>query len=285
MNQPDYFDIHTHLNFTAFDEDRGEVIDRALEAGVWFNNVGTQQDTSRQAVEIAESRPEGVYATVGLHPIHTTASFHDEQELGAGGTEFTSRGEEIDTEYYRRLAQHEKVVAIGETGLDYFHLDEEATRSAQKQAFEAQIALAHSLEKPLMLHIRNGKNGEDAYGEVLDILEHTPHSGGNAHFFAGDRDQIRRFLEQGFCISFTGVVTFTEDYNELVRYVPLDRLMAETDAPFVAPKGRRGRRNEPLLVREIAEQIVKLRPEPDAEVRSALVENACRLFSSAFLLN
>ncbi len=113
------FDVHTHVNFAAFRGDYRDVIQRALDAGVWMVNVGTQRDTSARAVEIAREFPEGVYAAVGLHPIHTEKSRHDEEELG-GDTAFTSRGEEFDYEYYKKLAQDEKVVAIGECGLDYY---------------------------------------------------------------------------------------------------------------------------------------------------------------------
>ena len=119
---PKYIDIHSHVNFTAFDADRDDVIKRALDNDTWMINVGTQIDTSKKAVELANKYKEGVYATVGLHPIHTGKSFHDEQELGSEGKEFTSRGEAFDKEKYLELARNLKVVAIGECGLDYFHL-------------------------------------------------------------------------------------------------------------------------------------------------------------------
>jgi len=131
---PKYIDIHSHVNFTAFDADRDEVIKRALDNDTWFMNVGTQIDTSRRAVELANKYKEGVYAIVGLHPIHTGASFHDEKELGEGGKEFTSRGETFDKEAYRELLKDPKVVAIGECGLDYYHMDEESIKK-QKENF------------------------------------------------------------------------------------------------------------------------------------------------------
>ncbi|MCX6747330.1 MAG: TatD family hydrolase, partial [Candidatus Nomurabacteria bacterium] len=147
-----YIDIHSHVNFKAFDEDRDAVVSRALEADTYMINVGTQVDTSRSAVEMANKYEKGVYAIVGLHPIHTGASFHDEKELGVGGADFTSRGEVSNKEVYREFLKNPKVVGIGECGLDYFHMDE-ASIQKQKEAFVAQIELANEVNKPLMLHI------------------------------------------------------------------------------------------------------------------------------------
>src|SRR3989344_71281 len=147
-----YFDAHTHVQFVAFNNDREEVIKRSLDAGVGMNIVGTQYDTSASAVALAEAHEE-VLATIGLHPIHTSKSFHDQKELGEGGKEFTSRGEQFEPAKYEKLAQSPKVIAIGECGLDYYSLDEE-TKEKQKKIFIEQIELANKLGKPLMLHIR-----------------------------------------------------------------------------------------------------------------------------------
>ncbi|MBV9159567.1 MAG: TatD family hydrolase, partial [Candidatus Kaiserbacteria bacterium] len=136
-----FFDAHTHTNFVAYDEDRDEAMRRSLEAGVGMNVVGTQRDTSRDALALAE-RYEDVYATIGLHPVHTAKSFHDEKELGEGGKEFTSRGEIFETVAYEALARHPKVIAIGECGLDYYRV-EEHTKDVQTKAFVAQIELAN----------------------------------------------------------------------------------------------------------------------------------------------
>ena len=155
-----YFDVHSHVNFKAYDEDRDEVIARALDAGVHMMNVGTQQDTSKDAVELAE-KYDGLYAAIALHPIHTSASYHDTKELGEEGKAFTSRGEEFDPEFYERLAIHPKVKAIGECGLDYYRLDEN-TAKVQKEVFIKHIEVANKVNKPLMLHIRSG-SGASAY--------------------------------------------------------------------------------------------------------------------------
>src|SRR3989338_6347870 len=145
---PKYIDIHSHVNFKAFDDDREEVIKRALENDTWMINVGTQLDTSRKAVEMAEKYEEGVYAIVGLHPIHTAASYHDEKELGSEGEAFTSRGEKFNKDQYRELLRNKKVVAIGECGLDYYRLSPEYIEN-QKKEFIEQIELANEFNKPL----------------------------------------------------------------------------------------------------------------------------------------
>ncbi|MDD5357486.1 MAG: TatD family hydrolase, partial [Candidatus Pacebacteria bacterium] len=161
-----FVDIHTHVNFAAFEKDREEIIQRALDARVAMINVGTQVDTSRKAIEMVE-KYENCYAIVGLHPVHTSKSFHDEKELSVGGKEFTSRGETFDTAIYRSMLKHPKVVGIGECGLDYYHLDEESIK-IQQENFEMQIDLANESGKPLMLHVRSNKeSGKSAYKDAL----------------------------------------------------------------------------------------------------------------------
>lgn len=271
-----YVDAHTHVNLAAFAEDHAEVIARAHEAGVALINVGTQQDTARRAVELAEAYDEGVYAVVGLHPVHTAKSFHDTQELGGEGKEFTSRGEQFDAAFYRELAQHEKVVALGECGLDYYRLDTD-TVAKQRDAFIAQIELANTVGKPLMLHIRPGAEG-DAYRDAWELLKEHATVRGNVHFFAGTIEDAKRFYDIGFSTSFTGVITFTHDYDEVVRYAPKDLIHAETDAPYVAPVPHRGTRNEPLHVREVVKKMAEIRGEDEEVLRLQLRENARTLF-------
>ena len=283
---PKYIDIHSHVNFKAFDEDRDAVIKRALDAGTWVINVGTQIDTSRKAIEIAHQYEEGVYAIIGLHPIHTGASFHDEKELGEGGKEFTSRGEIFDKEKYIELCKDEKVVGIGECGLDYFRLEEESIEK-QKKAFIEQIEVANEVGKPLMLHIRN--NPEDksrnAYADALEILKHHLNSKslpagrqGDVHFFAGSVDDAKAFVDFGFTLSFTGVITFAHSYDEVIKNTPLDMIMSETDAPYVAPVPYRGKRNEPIYVSEVVKKIAEIKGLSESEVAEAIIANAKRVF-------
>lgn len=277
--QPKYIDIHSHLNFKAFDEDRDEVIKRALDNDTWIINVGTQIDTSRKAVEIANQYEEGVYAIVGLHPIHTGASYHDEEELGTGGKEFTSRGEVFDKNAYRELLKDPKVVAIGECGLDYYRCDTESIEK-QKEVFINQIKLANEFNKPLMLHIRNNKESNDrnAYQDALEILREHSKVKGDVHFFAGAPADAKNFLDFGFTLSFTGVITFTHDYDEIIKNTPLDMIMSETDSPYVAPVPYRGKRNEPLYVKEVVKKIAEIKNLPETEVANAIIKNARRVF-------
>ncbi len=265
-----YFDAHTHVNFVAYNDDREASIMRAKEAEAGMNVVGTQFDTSKSAVELAE-KYDNVYATIGLHPIHTSKSYHDEKELGEGGKEFTSRGEQFDMAKYAKLGKSPRVIAVGECGLDYFRL-EEKTKEVQKDVFIQQIELANTIGKPLMLHIRN------AYDDALEILKAHAKVKGDAHFFAGDWATAKKFLDFGFTLSFTGVITFTHDYDEVIKNTPLDMLLSETDAPYVTPAPHRGKRNESAYIPLIVQKIADIRGEDFEKVAEQLFANAKRVF-------
>jgi TatD DNase family protein len=279
---PKYIDIHSHVNFSAFDQDRNEVIKRALENDTFLINVGTQIDTSKKAVELTKQYEQGVYAIVGLHPIHTASSFHDEKELGSEGKEFTSRGEIFNKDAYRELLKDPKVVAIGECGLDYYHLDKDSIEK-QKKAFIAQVELADEMKKPLMLHVRNNpkdtkEDSANAYNDVLEILKMYPNVRGDVHFFAGSVSIAQAFLDRGFTLSFTGVITFTHDYDEVIKMTPINMIMSETDSPYVSPVPYRGRRNEPVYVKEIVKKIAEIKGLGEVEVREAILNNSKRVF-------
>ncbi|PIR44428.1 MAG: hypothetical protein COV10_04800 [Candidatus Vogelbacteria bacterium CG10_big_fil_rev_8_21_14_0_10_51_16] len=295
---PKFIDIHTHSQFVAFDEDREVVMRRAEEAEVGQIVVGTQKDTSQAAVALANAYSD-TWATIGLHPIHTACSHHDTAELGGGeaAKAFASRGEVFDYAYYKALALDPKVVGIGECGLDYYRqttisadnrtrigMDSawREERERQMEAFEAQIALANEVGKPLMLHIRDGKTSKEstgeAYRDALATLKRTAKVAGNVHFFAGTTEIAKQFLDLGFTISFTGVITFTHDYDEVIRFIPLDMLQAETDSPYVAPMPHRGKRNEPAYVTEIVKRIAEIKGLHLEESRLALLHNARRVW-------
>ena len=265
-----YFDAHTHVNFVAYNDDREETIRRAKDAEVGLNCVGTQFDTSRAALELAR-KYENVWATIGLHPIHTSKSYHDEKELGEGGKEFTSRGETFDPSAYEELGKDPRVIAIGECGLDYYRVDK-STKDVQIEVFVQQIELANKLGKPLMLHIRN------AYDDALEVLKGHAKVKGDVHFFAGDWTVAKKFLDMGFTLSFTGVITFARDYDEVIRNTPLDMLLSETDAPYVTPAPNRGKRNESSYIPLIVQKIAEIRGEEFELVAAQLIENARRVF-------
>ncbi len=307
---PKYIDIHAHTNFIAFDSDRDAVIRRALEDDTWVINIGTQYDTSKKAVEMTNEYKEGVYACIGLHPIHTGASYHDESELGSEGKEFTSRGEIFDKEKYKELASHGKVVGIGECGLDYYHMDEESIEK-QKIAFIAQIELADELNLPLMLHVRNNPAPTDAsqggptdktrnaYFDVYELIKKhskslmggpaSPSQGGLpnigvSHFFAGSVEDMKRFVEIGIFISFAGPITYKPkpeicDYIAVIKETPLNMILADTDSPYVAPVPHRGTRNEPAYVKDIVKKIAEIKNLSQEEVAEAIFSNAKRVFN------
>ncbi len=274
-----YIDIHSHVQFNAFDADRDEVMKRALDNDTMVINVGTQIDTSKNAVALADKYDRDVYAIVGLHPIHTGASYHDQKELGEGGKEFVSRGEVFDKDIYRELLKNPKVVGIGEVGLDYYRMDDESIEK-QREALIAQIELANEFDKPIMLHIRNNPNdkSKNAYFDALEILKEHAKVKGDVHFFAGGLEEAKAFLDFGFTLSFTGVITFTTQYDEVIKNTPLDMIMTETDCPYVTPAPHRGKRNEPMYVREVVKKIALVKGLPEDEVASAIMANAKRVF-------
>lgn len=284
---PKYIDIHSHTNFKAFEEDRDAVISRALENDTWVINIGTQYDTSKKAVEMTNDYKDGVYATIGLHPIHTDASYHDEQELGEEGKDFTSRGEIFDKEKYKELASQGKVVGIGECGLDYYHMDED-TITNQKVAFIGQIEIANELGLPLMLHVRNNPTDKthNAYFDVYELVKKYSKLGsikGVSHFFAGSVEDMKRFIEIGIYISFAGPITYKPkpeicDYESVIKETPLDMILADTDSPYVAPVPHRGLRNEPSYVKDIVAKIAQIKGLDEEKVANQIVLNAKRLF-------
>lgn len=274
---PKYIDIHSHVNFKAFKEDGDAVIRRALDNDTWVINVGSQFSTSKRAVEMANKYKEGVFAIVGLHPIHLEELFHDDEEIGGQG--FKTRAEEFNKKDYLELLKDPKVVGVGECGLDYYHCSPE-TIEKQKKVFREHIFLAKETGKPLMLHIRNNPKDSslNAYKDVLEILEEYPGVKGDVHFFAGSIEDAKNFNDLGFTVSFTGVITFSHDYDEVIKSVPLDMIMADTDCPYVAPVPYRGKRNEPFYVREIVKRIAEIKNLPEPEVAKAIFANAKRVF-------
>lgn len=259
-----YIDAHCHLQFEQYDDDREAIIKQMHEQGIAGIVVGCDLDSSKKAVALAEAH-EHLYASVGLHPNHAP----DEQ---------------FDAAAYRALAQSSKVVAIGECGLDFFRplaLTDEV-KEKQRALFIEQITLAAELGLPLIIHARPSKGTQDAYQEVITILREAkskwPGLRGDSHFFVGGLHEAEELQALDFTLSFTAVVTFARDYDAVIRAATLSNILAETDAPYVAPVSRRGERNDPLSVVDVVTKMAEIRGESAETLRPALLENTRRMF-------
>ncbi|MBM2820945.1 MAG: hydrolase, TatD family, partial [Candidatus Berkelbacteria bacterium] len=238
-----------------FKNDYKEVIDRAFDNGVKaILNIGSNWETSLRAIEIAKKYPSGVYAAVGLHPIHV-------------------QDEDFNFENLEKLAQDKKVVALGETGLDYYHGN--GTKELQKEIFRKTITIANKIGKPLIFHSR------DAGDDILSVfMEEKFEPKGVMHCFAGNWQFAKYVLDLGLYLSFTGLITFSKNYEtfEVIKNMPLDRLMIETDCPYMTPEPYRGKRNEPAFVIEVAKKIAEIKKISVEEVAEQTSKNAIELF-------
>ncbi len=251
-------DTHCHLADTSFDEDRTAVLARALEAGVdriVAVGGGGPIEASEQSARLARGQTN-IRATAGIHP-HDASSYDDDIE------------KKIEA-----LLDEVEVVAVGETGLDY-HYDH-SPREVQRDALRRQLALAERRALPIVLHCRSAER------DLIDILRDRGHPPlrGVVHCFTGDYDAAKSYLDLGLLVSVTGILTFdkAEDLRKTVARLPLDRLMVETDAPYLAPVPHRGKRNEPAFVREVASVLAQLFDVDLEEVAETTTRNACSLF-------
>ncbi|PIT88804.1 MAG: hydrolase TatD [Candidatus Magasanikbacteria bacterium CG10_big_fil_rev_8_21_14_0_10_36_32] len=274
-------DTHCHVQFNAFKDDSAEVIKKCADKKIILNTVGSQLDTSRRAVKFAESF-DGVYATVGLHPIHLCSTEIDEEEI-----QFKSREEKFDIDIYRELAKHKKTIAIGECGLDFYHLPINMSRDEafvlQKEAFIKQIELAQELSLPVVIHVRS------AYQETIKILEELPYKiRGVVHCYSSNWRNAEKFLSLGLHLGFTATITFPAkktdpqiqaDLIETVQNCPLERILTETDAPYLAPQAYRGQRCEPWMVEEVVKKIAEIKKISYDKVNEITFANALKLFN------
>ena len=262
MNQK-LIDVHSHLQLPEYDADRAAVIARMKEAGVKTITVGIDFETSRQALALAGAYSNDLWATVGVHPINTHKPF--------------------DRVAFVALAQHPRVVAIGECGLDYYRMIHDApvrVQELQKKIFIEQIRIAHEVKKPLMVHCRPSKGTNDAYDDLIALFMNYESCIMNpvVHFFVGSPRIAEKLLTLGCYFTFGGVITFARDYDEAIRIIPLERIMLETDAPYVAPDPYRGRRNEPLYVKEVVEKLAQLKQVKSGEVAAYTTLTANTVF-------
>ena len=254
-------DTHCHLNFEGFEKDYEEVIKRCLARDMKMIVIGSQYPTSQKAIEIAE-KYENIFAAVGFHPVHV-----QEQEFNLGE--------------FAKLADHPKVVAIGETGLDYYHLwadskdEEEKVKNQQKEVMFELLELSKKKRKPAILHCR------DAYEDLIAALkEKNQEVKAVVHCFLGSRKIAKEFLEMGFNLGFTGILTFTDDKElfEVVKETPLERIFIETDAPYLSPEPYRGKRCEPSYVEFVAKKIAEIKNIPLEKVIEQTAKNAEEFF-------
>ena len=249
------FDTHAHLNDPAFDADRQELMESFAAAGVSLvMNAGCSLESSRQIVQMAEQYP-WLYASVGSHP--DSADEVDEAVL----------------EEYRKLCKlSDKVKAIGEIGLDYHY--EDIPRDIQKQAFRMQLELARELDLPVIVHER------DAHEDGMNMIREFPQVTGVFHCYSGSAEMARQLVDRGWYIGFTGVLTFKNARKavETAASIPLDRIVLETDCPFMAPEPFRGKRNHPGYLYRMAEALAQIRGISVEEVHAATTENGKRLY-------
>jgi TatD DNase family protein len=267
---PSLIDSHSHLQFSAFDKDRQEVIGRMREKNISTIIIGGNLEESQEAIALAEKND--FFVSIGLHPIHVEEINDNSQGIVPA--------EDFDVDKFSQLLKNPRVVGIGECGLDYFHVQDESKKKEQKEIFQKQIQLAKDFKKPLILHIRD-KNSFAAYQDVLDILEKNNYQGegaGVVHFFSADWAMAKKFLDLGFYLSFTGVITFTHQYDEVIKNTPIEKLLVETDSPYVAPEPFRGKRNEPIFVEYVAKRLAELKDISLEEVVEITTKNCTELF-------
>ncbi len=273
-------DTHAHIQFDAYKIDREEVILRCAKKNLILNLVGTQKDTSRRAVEMAEQY-ENMYASIGTHPIHLHSTHVDEEE-----SSFLSREENFDEDYYEKLVQSPKVIGIGECGLDLFHLpkDKSVEEVLQKQTevFLQHVEFADKHNLPLVIHCR------DAHDQMIELLESLKRSiRGTVHCYTSNWEHAQRYLNLGLFLGFTGVVTFPPKklnpapqihLTEVIEKMPLDRIVVETDSPYLAAQAYRGQRAEPWMVEEVIGFIAKVRGVEPKKMEEQIFQNTVALF-------
>ena len=250
-------DTHSHLNFSDYDKDRDELINKCLDNNVWMINIGTDYESSKKAIEISEKYSQGVFASIGMHPENI--------------------GQEIfDYKKYKDLNVCKKVVAVGEIGLDYWNKPKTKKKQAefknkQKELVLEQIKLAKELDLPIVFHCRK------AHDDLLEILDKFSDLKGVIHCYTGNWEQTEKYLKMGFYFGFTGII-FKLDLDEIIKKIPLNRILVETDCPFLSPL-KETKRNEPLFVEYMARRIARLKNISLEQVAEQTTDNAKKLFN------
>ncbi|MCK9438496.1 MAG: TatD family hydrolase [Patescibacteria group bacterium] len=280
-----YIDTHCHLNFKDFKDDYRQVAERALSNQVEMVVVGSELKTSNRSVSLSKEFEQGVYSAVGLHPIHLQDILVKNDNENSK-YEFRSKKEEYQEEPYLKLVKSSnKVAAIGEIGLDYYHIDANSeqkikgVKNLQQEVFYKQLELAKKVELPVIIHCR------EAHDDLLPILKdfYSKNSfqkeWGVIHCFSGDLDLAKKYWDMGLLTSFTGLITFVKQWDSLIEKAPFDKIMIETDSPYLSPTPHRGQRNEPLYVKEVAKRIAELKKQDILLVEEELYKTSKRFFS------
>jgi len=249
-------DVHAHINRAFYKEDFLNVLKRAKENQIGFINIGTNLADSKENVEIAQSF-DHVWAIVGMHP---------------------TEKEDFNYDTFRELAMQEKVVGIGECGLDYFREENKTLedKERQRRVFGEQIKLAKEVNKPLMLHLRMSESYEEAIS-LIESLDNLPPV--VFHFYSGNMEQTKRIMAlKNAYVSIGGVITFTHDYDKVIKEIPLKRILLETDSPFITPVPYRGQRNEPAFVVEVLKRLAVLKEMPIHETADVILSTTKHIF-------
>ena len=272
-------DTHSHLNFNAFKTDLDDVIEKSFSEGVWMINVGTKYETSRKAVEISEKYKKGVFCAIGLHPIYSASDIVKIKTDPEEGS-FLAKKEIFEKEKYRALAKSKKVVAIGEIGLDYYYKPKTKRKftlfkEKQKETFLLQLELALELKLPVILHCRM------AHEDLLELLKNFQRGKGKLsgviHCFTGNWKEAKEYLKMGFYLGFNGII-FKLNLDEIIKKAPKEKILVETDCPYLTPPQAKVERNEPRFVKYVVERIAEIRGETFEKVSYFTTENAKRLF-------
>lgn len=259
MNNIKIIDTHTHIQFSQFDMDREETIARAISNGIGMISAGTNLSSTKKGIEIAEYY-NFIWTTAGIHP-------HE-----------ALKTTEKDIKKLEELSKNNSVVGIGECGLDYSQLKDNKEKQKQKKLLEKQIEISHKTKKPLVIHCRN------AFDDILDILKNNKNilyskNAGICHFFTGTKEIAKEFMDLGFSFTFGGLITKTCEFDDLLKYIPKNHIMIETDAPYVTPQKYIGKRNEPLFIIEVAETLSKLWKINISEVEEITKNNTIKIFN------
>ena len=281
-----YIDTHCHLNFKDFKDDYKDVAARALSNQIEMIVVGSEIKTSSRSVSLSKEFEQGVYSAIGLHPIHLQ-DILIKNDNENGKYEFRSKKEEYREDDYLNLVKSggKKIVAIGEIGLDYYHIEGDSEKKVdevkklQQDVFYKQLELAQKVNLPVIIHCREAH--DDLFAILKDFYSRNSFKKewGVIHCFSGNLDQAKKYWDLGLLTSFTGLITFVKQWDSLIEQAPLEKIMIETDSPYLSPTPFRGQRNEPLYVKEVAKRIAEIKKMDISIVKKEIFNTSKKFFN------